>query len=326
MNKKISVIAAVVLSMVSAAGQAQDIGTIATKTVDTFTELASGPHHGFRANHAKGTFLTGSFTPTAEAQQLSVAPHFQATVPVVVRFSTGTGVPALPDASPHARPYGMAIRFNLADGGFTDIVSISHNGFPVATPEKFLELLTLIKNAPADTAIPSALDKFMAAHPAAAAFAAASKPVPVSFANQPFFGVNSFIFENHSGKQQYFRYRIIPKAGEKYMETAEAENAATDVLMQEIGQRVQSAAVEYILQAQLPKDGDPLLDGSQPWPNDRNIVELGTLRLNAVPQEISHLDKQMFNPLALPKGITASADPVLQFRPVVYAVSFGRRL
>ncbi|MDX3773517.1 catalase family peroxidase [Chromatiaceae bacterium AAb-1] len=321
-----SVIAAAVLCAASAPLQAQDIGTIATKTVDTFTELAGGPHKGFRANHAKGTFLAGTFTPSAEAQQLSVAPHFKAAVPVVVRFSTGTGVPALPDASPHARPYGMAIRFTLADNSFTDIVSISHNGFPVAKPQEFLELLTAIKNAPADTSTPSALEKFMAAHPAAAAFAQASKPVPVSFANQPFFGVNSFIFEDLSGNQQYFRYRIIPKAGEKYMGTAEAEKATPDVLMQEISQRVQSSAVEYILQAQLPNQGDPLLDGSQAWPDDRKIVELGTLRLDAVPQDVPQLDKQMFNPLALPKGIAASEDPVLQFRPVVYAVSFGRRI
>src|SRR5690606_40627187 len=59
-------------------------------------------------------------------------------------------VPNLPDADPHARPNGMAIRFTLPDQTSTDIVSISYNGFPVATPEEFLELLTAIKTNATD--------------------------------------------------------------------------------------------------------------------------------------------------------------------------------
>lgn len=324
MNIKISILAVGMFYAVNAI--AQDVGAVATKTVDTLTALAEGPHKGFRANHAKGTFVTGTFTPNETAQKLSSAPHFKVPVPILVRFSTGTGVPALPDASPHARPYGMAIRFTLPDQSSTDIVSISYNGFPVSKPEEFLELLTAIKNAPSDTSKPSTLDQFMTAHPAAAAFAKDPKPVPLSFANQSFFGVNSFIFEDSAGKQQYFRYRIIPKAGLKHMPATEAEKATPNVLMLEIAKRVQSSSVEYILQAQLPNPGDPLLDGSQTWPDDRKIVELGTLILNAIPEDVARLDKQMFNPLSLPAGITASADPVLQFRPVVYAVSFGRRI
>lgn len=305
---------------------AQDVGTVATETVDTLTALAEGPHKGYRANHAKGTFVVGTFIPTETAQKLSIAPHFKTEVPVIVRFSTGTGVPALPDASPHARPYGMAIRFTLPDQSFTDIVSISYNGFPVSKPEEFLELLNAIKNAPSDISKPTALEKFMNSHPAAAAFAKDPKPVPTSFANQSFFGVNSFIFENSLGQQQYFRYRIIPKAGLKHMSETEAEKATPDTLMQEIANRIQDSPVEYILQAQLPNSGDPLLDGSQTWPDDRKVINLGTLQLNAIPKDVSSLDKQMFNPLSLPKGIAASADPVLQFRPIAYAVSFGRRI
>lgn len=326
MNHKAMLLSICTLLVCSVAAIAQDIGMIATKTVDTMTELAQGPHKGFRANHAKGTFVAGTFTPATEAKKLSAAPHFQTAVPVVVRFSTGTGVPTLPDASPHARPYGMAIRFSLPDGSFTDIVSISYNGFPVSKPEEFLELLTAIKNAPTETTKPTALDKFMAAHPAAATFAKDPKPVPMSFANQPFFGVNSFIFEDLSGKQQYFRYRIVPKAGIKPMADADTEKATADVLMSEIQKRVIATPVEFVLQAQLPNQGDALLDGSQTWPDDRTIIELGTLKLDSIPADVTQLDKQMFNPLILPKGIVASADPVLQFRPAAYAVSFGRRL
>ena len=98
--------------------------------------MSGGPHTGFRANHAKGVLVTGSFTPAKAAAALSKAPHFAKTVPVLVRFSNGTGVPTLPDADPNASPHGVAIRFQLAGSNSTDIVSSSSNGFPVATPEK----------------------------------------------------------------------------------------------------------------------------------------------------------------------------------------------
>ncbi len=115
--------------------------------VDALQKLAGGPHKGYRANHAKGIMVDGTFTPAKSALTLSKAPHFAGTVPVLVRFSDTTGVPNLPDAAPEASPHGMAIRFKLPEGSSTDIVSISANGFPVATPEDFLAFLTAAGNS-----------------------------------------------------------------------------------------------------------------------------------------------------------------------------------
>src|SRR5882724_1898728 len=115
--------------------------------VNALNTLAGGPHPGFRANHAKGVLVTGTFTPAKTAPSFSAAPHFAKAVPMLVRFSDTTGVPNIPDASPNASPHGMAIRFKLPDGGSTDIVSISANMFPVATPEDFLTLLTAISKS-----------------------------------------------------------------------------------------------------------------------------------------------------------------------------------
>jgi catalase len=64
-----------------------------------------------------------------------------ADTPAAARFSDTTGVPTLPDASPNASPHGIAIRFTLPGGASTDIVSLSANSFPIATPEDFLALL-----------------------------------------------------------------------------------------------------------------------------------------------------------------------------------------
>ena len=79
--------------------------------VDALNVLSHGPHKGFRANHAKGVMVEGTFTAAPTAAAFSQAPHFKKTVPVLVRFSDTTGVPTLPDADPNASPHGIAIRF-----------------------------------------------------------------------------------------------------------------------------------------------------------------------------------------------------------------------
>src|ERR1700744_620041 len=74
-----------------------------------------GLHPGFRPAHAKGILLTGTFTPAADAQSLTKAPHVSGeSTPVTVRFSNSTGVPLVPDNDPNANPRGLAIRFHLA--------------------------------------------------------------------------------------------------------------------------------------------------------------------------------------------------------------------
>src|SRR5438045_98272 len=101
---------------------------------DVMVQLNGGIHPGFRFTHAKGLVLTGSFTPAPAARSVSKAAHLAGgPVPVTVRFSDGTGMPQVSDANPNTSPRGMAVRFTLPKGGFTDIVSNSHNGFFVGT-------------------------------------------------------------------------------------------------------------------------------------------------------------------------------------------------
>ena len=109
-----------------------------------------------------------------------MAPHCASgkTVPVVVRFSNGTDVPALPDADPNASPHGIAIRFNLPEGVNTDIVSISSNGFPVATPEEFVALLQAIGQSGPGATKPTPVEQFMGSHPIALKWATLPRPAP----------------------------------------------------------------------------------------------------------------------------------------------------
>ena len=146
--------------------------------VDALTKLSGGPHPGMRANHAKGVLVTGRFTPTKAAATLSIAPHFARAVPVLVRFSDPTGVPNLPDADPNASPHGIAIRFQLPGGTSTDIVSLSANAFPVATPEDFLAFLTAVAQSGPGAAKPTPIERFLGSHPAALKFVSTPRPAP----------------------------------------------------------------------------------------------------------------------------------------------------
>lgn len=108
-------------------------------------ETIFGPHPGFRPVHAKGTLLTGTFTPSKDAAWLTRAPHAtRESTPVTVRFSDNTGIPLIPDNDPNTSPRGIAIRFNLAEHVHTDIVAHSANAFPASNGQEFLEFLKVI--------------------------------------------------------------------------------------------------------------------------------------------------------------------------------------
>ncbi|HEV7444657.1 MAG TPA: catalase family peroxidase [Steroidobacteraceae bacterium] len=293
--------------------------------VNALNTLAGGPHAGFRANHAKGVLVTGTFTPAKTAPSFSSAPHFAKAVPVLVRFSDTTGVPTIPDASPDASPHGMAIRFKLPAGGSTDIVSISANGFPVGTPEDFLALLTAISKSGPGVPKPTPVEQFLGTHPAALKFVSTPKPPPQSFGTLAFFGVNAFKFTNAKGVSHFARYQILPVAGEHALTAAEAAKADPNYLIDELPKRLASP-VKFRLVAQVAKEGDVTNDATAVWPPDREIVELGVISLTATEKEQAKEQKALlYNPLSLTSGIEASADPILAARPPAYAVSFAQR-
>ena len=294
--------------------------------VDTLNTLSGGPHPGYRANHAKGVLVTGEFTPVATAPGLSKAAHFAKRVPVLVRFSNGTGLPTMPDADPNGSPHGIAIRFQLPGGANTDIVSISASSFPVATPEEFLGLLQAVAASGPAAPKPTPIEQFLGSHPIAAKWVTTPRPAPVSFGTLAFYGVNAFKFTNAEGVGRYARYQILPVAGEQALSDTDAAKAAPNYLMDELPQRIAKGAVKFRLVAQVAKDGDPVNDGSVAWPADRELIELGTISLNNTPTEQVKAQKTLlFNPLLLQAGIEPSADPVLLARPGAYAVSYGQR-
>lgn len=305
-------------------GQAK---SLPQQIADELVLLAGGIHTGYRFNHAKGLVVTGRFTAAAGASSVSRAAHLQGgTVPVTVRFSDASGVPNIPDTDPGAVPRGMAIRFALAGGAFTDIVAVSHNGFVVGTGEDFLAFLKAIAATRPDSPHPSPVEAFLGSHPRALKFVLDNKPLPASFATLAYFGNNAFVFVDATGTKRPGRYQIIPVAGLTSLDSVAASKAGPNYLFDELPQRLARGPVQFRLYVQLANPGDQTKDGSMVWPDDRQRVELGTISLTAVAPKNDELQRSlMFNPIYLTAGIELSDDPLVPLRAAVYALSVAHR-
>jgi catalase len=300
--------------------------TLARQAADVLIELF-GEHPGFRLAHAKGIVCRGTFRPTRAAADLSRAAHFHAAeVPVLVRFSDSTGLPAIADNDPNGNPKGMATRFELPGGAVTDIVANGLNGFVVGTPADFVGLFSAIVATKVDTPKPTPLETFLASHPASAAYLAQPNPTPVSFATQAFFGNNAFVFVNAAGQRQTIRYQIMPVAGQHHLDAQAAGAKSPDFLMDEIKERLHRGAVEFRLLAQIADRTDPTNDATEVWPDDRRKVDLGVIQLRTLDANSSQTERALImDPTHLVDGIELSDDPLPAFRSQVYGISFEHR-
>jgi len=286
-----------------------------------------GLNPGFRPAHAKGTMLTGTFTPSTEAATLTKAPHIvRESTPVTVRFSDSTGIPLVPDNDPNANPRGFAIRFDLAEHVHTDIVSHSTDGFPTRTGQEFLELLTALATSDPKNLAGTPLEAFLGSHPKALAFVQAPKPAPSSFARESYFGVTAMKFTNRDGVSRFGRYRIIPAAGNDHLDDAATAAKGPDYLMAEIVERVGRGPVKFKIMVQIANDGDVVDDATVNWPGDRQVLELGILTLTAPVADSAREQKQIiFDPIPRVEGIEPSDDPLLELRAAIYLISGRRR-
>jgi catalase len=283
-----------------------------------------GANPAFRTAHAKGIVCQGTFTPSKEAASLSKATHFQGgSIPITVRFSDASQDPFVPDNS--AQPRGMAIRFTLP-GGATDIVSLSHNGFIVGTPEDFLALQKAIVATDPGKPHPWPIEAFIGSHPLAAKFLQDVQVVPVSFATQGFFSNDAFIFVNDKGVKQAGRYKFLPVAGQQNLSEADGKAKSPNYLLEDLRTRLASGPIAFRVAVQLANAGDPTSDPSLVWPDDRKTVEVGMISITSVAADSDAAQKILvFFPTNLTDGIELSDDPFPALRTSVYALSFARR-
>jgi catalase len=301
---------------------------LSRKIVEAFDKANGGIHRGFRPAHAKGVLLTGTFTPASSAASLTRAPHIQrASTPVTARVSDFAGVPAVADNDPQgASPRGFAVRFHLGEHVHTDIVAHSVDAFPARSAEEFLQFLAaLIATDPAGPH-PNAIERFLATHPAALAFVQAPKSIPTSFARESFFAVSAFRFTAAQGTSRFGRYRILPVAGNEYLDDAGAAAMGANFLMDEIRQRVVGSPAKFRVVVQLAEAGDVTDDATVRWPETRDQIAFGEITLDAVADnDAAEQQRIIFDPIPRVDGIEASADPLFEPRANVYLMSGRRR-
>jgi catalase len=303
----------------------EKIVALSNQLLKKFDELF-GVHPGFRPAHAKGTLLTGSFTPSPEAATLTRAPHFSRPTPATVRFSNSTGLPMIPDNDANADPRGCGVRFHLAERVHTDIVAHSTNAFPVRTGQDFLEFLTAIASTDLTHFPGSPLEQYLGGHPSALAFVQTPKPPASSFARESYFALTAMRLISKTGDGTFVRFRVLPDEGNDYLTPEDAAAKGPNYLFEELEARIAKEPIRFKVEAQVANPGDKVDDVTVPWGEDRRFVDMGKLVLTAPVLDDAHEQKHIiFDPIPRVDGIEPSEDPLLELRAALYLLSGRRR-
>jgi catalase len=246
---------------------------------------------------------------------------------VTVRFSLSAGSPAAADNDPHGSgPQGMAVRFHLGEHAHTDVIAHSFNGFPARTGEEFLEFARAAAASGPGAPSPPPIVAFLATHPKAKAFVEAPKPIPASYARQPYFAITAFKFTNAAGASRFGRFRLVPEEGAEYLTPEQAARKPADFLAAELSERLARGPVRFRVLVQLAEPGDEVADATAVWPEARPLAEFGTLTLTERVDELApERRKIIFDPLPRVDGIDSAGDPLTALRSDLYLLSGRRR-
>lgn len=295
--------------------------------VDTFQQV-NGVHPGFRRNHTKGACISGTFASNGAGARLSRAAVFgPGTMPVTGRLAVAVGKPFVPDNETLVR--SLALRFELPDGeewrtGMNDIPV-----FPVPVAQDFNELLVATAADPATgKPDPARVSAFMASHPKTveALRLIKGRPFAAGFADASYNSLNAFRFVAADGTLTPVRWSMVAVDPSGPQAADAPKPADPNFLFDDFAARLERGPVQWRLVATLGQPGDPTDDATQPWPEGREAVDLGTLSINHIEAEAAGNCRDVnFDPLVLPAGIAPSDDPLLSARSAAYSVSFTRR-
>ncbi|MDD2544750.1 MAG: catalase family peroxidase [Burkholderiaceae bacterium] len=313
----------------SAAGHANAAPAVdPTQMVDAF-EATNGKFEGYRRSGAKGICAMGEFVGSAEGRALSTASAFSGTaVPVIVRFSVGGANPKAADNTKSQR--NLALQFNLPGGEVWQMGNISAPVFGASSPAQMLGRVESLRPDPATKAAdPAKVKAFADANPEVLLQGRhfASQPVPASFGAVNYWGVHAFAFVNAKGEKHFGKWVFEPTGGVQGLSDDEAKAKGASFLFDDLRQRVKDGKVSFHFNLELAQPGDKLDSATVPLPEGRKKVTLGTLKVTSVAEDAGgNCVNITFNPLALPKGVEGSSDPMLSGRAAPYGVSLGRRL
>lgn len=317
-------LALVALASVALPGAAAANEPGADKIVDALNTIFG--KQKARASHAKGQCVTGTFTPTAEAADLSKSPSFAKAVPVLGRFSMGGGNPKIPDAT-KAAVRGLAFRLD-PDGKSSDFAFVNAPVQFAKNPTQMLGFLEARFPAADGKPDPAKIKAFADANPETTNQGKwlASRPVPASYAGVNYWGIHAYTLTNAKGDTSVVKFKLIPAAGEAGLTDDEAKAKPADFLVDELKERLGKGPASFDLVAIMGEAGDQTNDPTAMWPEDkRKSVKLGTMAISALADN-AKCDSGVFDPTQLADGIAGPKDdPLFEIRSPAYAVSLSRR-
>ena len=292
---------------------------------------ADGVHPGFRANHAKGMCVSGSFVASGDGARLTRASLLRAGVrsKVIGRVSLGGGMPFQPDAPGKVR--ALALLIAGPDGTQWRTAMVDLPVFPARDPATFNGLLKATAPDPAThKPDPAKAGPFIGAHPeTAAALGLIKAHTPSSgFADDTFRSLDSFTFTDAAGHATAVRWSFVPALPpDAPAGTAKGD----DYLFDDLATALAHGKLHWTLVLQAAGPGDDTADPTRPWPDDRPRIEAGTLTLDEASSEDAPRPDGgactdiNYDPTILPDGIAPSDDPFPAARSATYAVSFRLR-
>ncbi|KTF15642.1 catalase family peroxidase [Pseudoalteromonas sp. H105] len=297
-------------------------------TAQAFVDLQQGStvHAGFRRAHAKGLCVSGNFESTGLLSAYSTATVFkQGSTPFIGRFSIAGNNPTAPDLKAPVR--SLAFVVNTATEDEWRVAMNTPPVMAVATPDAFYKQLQALSPDPATgKRDPAKISAFFKAHPESKAFnqwKAGYTPAN-SFATEQYNSINAFYLHNAQGEKQAVRWQAVPSMSEH--EVAVLDKQSPDALQQQLISQIEKQPVRFDLKFTLADSNDDENNPTIPWPSSREVINAGSLVITGWGfQNEGACGAQNFDPLVLPKGMSATADPILRARGAAYAQSYRRR-
>ena len=286
-----------------------------------------GNYPKVRASGAKGACVKGTFTPSAEAPNLSKAPHFAKTVPVTARFSMGGSNPNISDKT---KPVTRGFSMRFSDGADDMVlVLISAPVLSTKTPQQLMDFIAVRLPGPDGKPDAEKIKAFAAANPETTRQAAwlNARPVPASFAGVDYWGVHAYTLTNRQGEAKLAKLKAVATAGQLGLTDDELKAKPDSFYAAELKDRLGKGPAAFDLVAILGEAGDPTNDATATWPEEnRRTVKLGTVAITAIEPDAT-CDAQTFDPVvSLPEGVAGPAnDPMFEIRSSTYAISLSRR-
>lgn len=291
-------------------------------TPQQFIDLQQGQsmHAGFRRAHAKGMCVQGEFRSNGNLSDLTKASIFEVgQTPFIGRFSIAGNNPTAPDLKAPVR--SLALSFSPSATQQWRIAMNTPPVMAVADPHTFYQQIMAIQQGS------EAVQLFFSNHPESADFLEwkASYEPTKSFATEIYNSINAFYLISGAGKKQAVRWHFepVPTADDDPVPLM-LDNA--DALQHELALRLEEGPVVFNWVFTLATAADDEADPTQIWPDDREQRVAGQLFIHTwQPQLEGSCHAINYDPLVLPTGIEATADPILRARSGAYAESYRRR-